>query len=93
LPPTGVGTARSTQTSDGHDMDHCADDLAAVIGTSLRSVIHIGAGEFFDGGGEFFKVHHFFEDAPILRYRSHLTPSVNGTFGDLVWWARALRSA
>jgi hypothetical protein len=53
-----VGTARSTQASDGHDIGHYDDDLTAVIGTSLRSVIDIG-------GGEVFKVHHFCEDAPI----------------------------
>ena len=28
------GHGRSTQTSDGHDMDHYADDLAAVTGIS-----------------------------------------------------------
>ena len=29
------GHGRSTQTSDGHDMDHYADDLAAVTNTSI----------------------------------------------------------
>src|SRR6202012_3993241 len=44
------GHGRSTQTGDGHDMDHYADDLAA--GTAhldLTNVIHVGHST---GGGE-----------------------------------------
>ena len=34
IAPDRRGHGRSTQTSDGHDMDHYADDLAAVTATS-----------------------------------------------------------
>src|ERR1700730_12944650 len=41
---------RSTQTSDGHDMDHYADDLAAVTAhLDLKNAIHVGPST---GGGE-----------------------------------------
>jgi non-heme chloroperoxidase len=44
------GHGRSTQTSDGHDMDHYADDLAAVVAhLDLQDAIHIGHST---GGGE-----------------------------------------
>jgi non-heme chloroperoxidase len=44
------GHGRSTQTSDGHDMDHYADDLKAVVDhLDLRNAIHIGHST---GGGE-----------------------------------------
>jgi non-heme chloroperoxidase len=44
------GHGRSTQTTDGHDMDHYADDLAAVVAKlDLKSAIHIGHST---GGGE-----------------------------------------
>jgi len=44
------GHGRSTQTADGHDMDHYADDLAAVVEhLDLHDVIHIGHST---GGGE-----------------------------------------
>jgi non-heme chloroperoxidase len=44
------GHGRSTQTSDGHDMDHYADDLAALTGhLDLRDAIHVGHST---GGGE-----------------------------------------
>jgi non-heme chloroperoxidase len=44
------GHGRSTQTWDGHDMDHYADDLAAVIhGLDLRDVTLVGHST---GGGE-----------------------------------------
>ncbi len=44
------GHGRSTQTSDGHDMDHYADDLAAVTEhLNLEEAIHIGHST---GGGE-----------------------------------------
>src|SRR6476660_1294727 len=37
------GHGRSTQTGDGHDMDHYADDLAALTGhLDLKDAIHIG---------------------------------------------------
>ena len=44
------GHGRSTQTSDGHDMDHYADDLAAVIAhLDLHDAVHVGHST---GGGE-----------------------------------------
>ncbi|MBV8524745.1 MAG: alpha/beta hydrolase, partial [Acetobacteraceae bacterium] len=44
------GHGRSTQTADGHDMDHYADDLAVLTGyLDLESAIHVGHST---GGGE-----------------------------------------
>ncbi len=44
------GHGRSTQTADGHDMDHYADDLAAVVEhLDLKNAIHVGHST---GGGE-----------------------------------------
>ena len=44
------GHGRSTQTADGHDMDHYADDLAAVTShLNLKNAIHVGHST---GGGE-----------------------------------------
>ena len=44
------GHGRSSQTGDGHDMDHYADDLAAVTEQlDLRDAVHVGHST---GGGE-----------------------------------------
>jgi non-heme chloroperoxidase len=44
------GHGRSTQVGDGHDMDHYADDLAAVVQhLDLHDIIHVGHST---GGGE-----------------------------------------
>ncbi len=44
------GHGRSTQTSDGHDMDHYADDLGAITAhLDLKNAIHVGHST---GGGE-----------------------------------------
>jgi non-heme chloroperoxidase len=44
------GHGRSTQTSDGHDMNHYADDLAALTAhLDLKNAIHVGHST---GGGE-----------------------------------------
>jgi non-heme chloroperoxidase len=44
------GHGRSSQTGDGHDMDHYADDLAALTAhLDLKNAIHIGHST---GGGE-----------------------------------------
>jgi non-heme chloroperoxidase len=44
------GHGRSAQVADGHDMDHYADDLAALTGhLDLRDAFHVGHST---GGGE-----------------------------------------
>jgi non-heme chloroperoxidase len=44
------GHGRSTQTAEGHDMDHYADDLAAVVKhLDLTDAVHVGHST---GGGE-----------------------------------------
>ena len=44
------GHGRSAQVTDGHDMDHYADDLAAVTAhLDLKNAIHVGHST---GGGE-----------------------------------------
>ena len=44
------GHGRSTQTGEGHDMDHYADDLAALTAhLDLKNAIHVGHST---GGGE-----------------------------------------
>ena len=44
------GHGRSTQTADGHDMDHYADDLAALTAhLDLHDAVHVGHST---GGGE-----------------------------------------
>src|SRR4029453_7241570 len=44
------GHGRSTQTDSGHDMDHYADDLAALITRlDLKDAVHVGHST---GGGE-----------------------------------------
>jgi non-heme chloroperoxidase len=44
------GHGRSTQTADGHDMDHYADDLAALTAhLNLKNAVHVGHST---GGGE-----------------------------------------
>ena len=49
-PTTVVGHGRSTQTPDGHDADHYADDLAALVEhLDLHDAIHVGHST---GGGE-----------------------------------------
>src|SRR3954462_3163423 len=44
------GHGRSTQTAEGHDMDHYADDLAALVAhLDLKNAVHVGHST---GGGE-----------------------------------------
>ncbi|MBV8190521.1 MAG: alpha/beta hydrolase [Alphaproteobacteria bacterium] len=48
--PDRRGHGRSAQTADGHDMDHYADDLAAVVAhLDLKDAVHVGHST---GGGE-----------------------------------------
>ena len=48
------GHGRSSQTGEGHDMDHYADDLAAVVAhLDLHEAIHVGHST---GGGEVVRV-------------------------------------
>src|SRR3979411_2052798 len=50
IPHDTAGHGRSSQTGDGHDMDHYADDLAALTAhLDLQRAIHIGHST---GGGE-----------------------------------------
>ena len=47
---TRRGHGRSTQTGGGHDMDHYADDLAALTANlELKGAVHVGHST---GGGE-----------------------------------------
>jgi non-heme chloroperoxidase len=47
---TGAVMGRSAQVGDGHDMDHYADDLAALTAhLDLNNTIHVGHST---GGGE-----------------------------------------
>ena len=49
-PTTAAATGAPTQVADGHDMDHYADDLAAVTAhLDLHDAIHVGHST---GGGE-----------------------------------------
>src|ERR1700757_374238 len=44
------GHGRSSQVSEGHDMDHYADDLAAAVASpDLNNAVHVGHST---GGGE-----------------------------------------
>ena len=46
----GSGQPRSSQVGEGHDMDHYADDLAALTAhLNLKNAIHVGHST---GGGE-----------------------------------------
>jgi non-heme chloroperoxidase len=63
------GHGRSTQTGDGHDMDHYADDLAVLTAhLDLKNAIHVGHST---GGGE---VAHYLgrhgESRVILNWNS-----------------------
>jgi non-heme chloroperoxidase len=50
IAPDRRGHGRSTQVGDGHDADHYADDLAAVVAhLDLKNAIHVGHST---GGGE-----------------------------------------
>jgi non-heme chloroperoxidase len=66
------GHGRSTQTSDGHDMDHYADDLAAVVEhLDLHDAIHVGHST---GGGEV--VHYLARHGESRAVRAALISAV-----------------
>jgi len=59
------GHGRSSQTGEGHDMDHYADDLAALIAhLDLKKVIHIGHST---GGGEIARYIGRHGDSRVLK--------------------------
>ena len=63
------GHGQSTQVADGHDMDHYADDLAAVVAhLDLTDAIHVGHST---GGGEV--VHYIARhgESPRIKGRDH----------------------
>ena len=65
------GHGRSTQTGDGHDMDHYADDLAAVTEhLDLKDAIHVGHST---GGGE--AVHYLARHSTTICRRDRSTAS------------------
>ena len=66
------GHGRSTQVRDGHDMDHYADDLAAVTThLELKDAVHVGHST---GGGE---VIHYMARHGETEWRR--PPSFRGT--------------
>ena len=71
------GHGRSEQVADGHDMDHYADDLAAVVRhLDLHDVVHVGHST---GGGEV--IHYLARHGPGPRHqgRPHLRgPTADG---------------
>ena len=71
------GHGRSSQTSDGHDMDHYADDLAGVTAhLDLKNAIHVGHST---GGGE------------VVHYLArHGESSVEHLLGQSLWIGRRL---
>jgi non-heme chloroperoxidase len=59
------GHGRSSQTGEGHDMDHYADDLAALIAhLDLKKAIHIGHST---GGGEIARYIGRHGDSRVLK--------------------------
>jgi non-heme chloroperoxidase len=59
------GHGRSSQVADGHDMDHHADDLAAVTShLDLKNAIHVG---YSTGGGRWFTTSHGTARAVLQR--------------------------
>ena len=59
------GHGRSSQTSEGHDMDHYADDLAALVAhLELKKAIHIGHST---GGGEIARYIGRHGDSRVLK--------------------------
>jgi len=71
------GHGRSSQVWDGHDMDHYADDVAAVVKhLNVSGAIHVGHST---GGGE---VIHYIarhgEDRVFKRRTHQLCPATDG---------------
>src|SRR6266540_3327365 len=65
------GHGRSTQTGDGHDMDHYADDLAALTAhLDLKEAVHVGHST---GGGEV--VHYLARHGRTIHEHSSYPPN------------------
>jgi non-heme chloroperoxidase len=66
------GHGRSTQTGSGHDMDHYADDLTAVVEhLDLRDAVHVGHST---GGGEV--VHYLARHGESLAAKAAIIAAV-----------------
>lgn len=52
----------------------------------LRNAVHIG-------GGDFMKVSHLGENAPMAAIEDHLTGSLDAMLDELTWWTRATKAA
>ena len=66
------GHGRSTQVADGHDMDHYADDLAALTAhLDLKNAIHVGHST---GGGEV--VHYLARRGQQAVYKAAIISAV-----------------
>ena len=73
------GHGRSSQTADGHDMDHYADDLAALTAhLDLRDAAHVGHSA---GGGEVARYVGRHGESRVAKavFISAVTPSMQQT--------------
>jgi non-heme chloroperoxidase len=85
------GHGRSSQTGDGHDMDHYADDLAALTEhLNLKDAIHVGHSSGRVAGGRLRGLHFpSLEHCPVFLGLLHCYPPV--TVGDCAnhnWFSR-----
>src|SRR6187399_2265640 len=73
------GHGRSAQVADGHDMDHYADDLAALTAhLDLRDAVHVGHSA---GGGEVARYVGRHGESRVVKavFISAVTPSMQRT--------------
>jgi len=76
------GHGRSEQVADGHDMDHYADDLAALTAhLDLRDAVHVGHST---GGGEVARYVGRHGESRVAKavFISAVTPSMRQTTGN-----------